>query len=132
MQKLFRSYSGDAGLLTDLVRAEITFGDSGDTNANDVQALKNLHKCLERICKEQKIIILKIKNRFDLDPKIAKSEESCGFRNISISMILVDEYTMEHSVDGHICELQLQLKAMKDMIPLGHENYVKRRDMLAV
>ena len=108
--------------------------DDDGSRLESKNALQKLNDCLQTICDDPYIIILKIKNRFDPDPKVAKSDESCGFRNVSISLILVDSYTMTHSVDGHICELQLQLKEMKGLIEdqLGHQRYVEWRDMLAV
>ena len=136
IQKLFRTYQGDAGCLIDLVRAEITFEDDDRENA-----LSKLLRCLQNIRKDASVVVLNIKNRFDLDPKESKKiEKSGGFRNVSISLILDDEFATSHGVDGHICELQLQMGELKydekkELNVLndefGHARYVEWRDLQA-
>ena len=70
--------------------------------------------------------VLQIKNRFDLG---FDSTESAGYRNMSLSFIIVDESTMHLGVDAHVCELQLGCKAIDDFKnDAGHHNYVKWRN----
>ena len=97
---------------------------------------------MRKIYADETVDILNIKNRFDLN---YDSAASAGYRNVSISMVLVDQYTMQHSVDGHICELQLGLQPIHDIRDAatdevdaagnhttGHQRYVQWRDALAV
>jgi len=115
IEKLFRSYHGDPGWLIDLVRASITFA-----------TIEALLACFQRIRADDRIAILNIKNRFDLD---FNSAESAGYRNMSLSFIIVDDSTMHLGVDAHICELQLGCKAIDDFKnDEGHHNYVEWRN----
>ena len=119
IQKTFRSYAGDASWLIDLARSAIIF----DTTGALIETLK-------RINNDARVSILQIKNRLDVN---YDSRESAGYRNVSLSLIVVDAETMESGVEAHICELQLCLSIIEDIKKAeGHRRYVKWRDMLAL
>jgi hypothetical protein len=73
--------------------------------------------------------ILQVKNR--LSPQY-NSAASAGYRNVSISLVVVDHFTMALHVDSHVCELQLGIKQVDDLKKAGgHANYVQWRDAKA-
>ena len=116
--QLFFRYGGDPAWIIDLVRASISF----DT-------LEALLRCVQRLRADPTIGILQIKNRFD--PSY-DSAASAGYRNMSLSFVVADAYTMGLSVEHHICELQLglsELDAFKN--DSGHTKYVRWRNMRA-
>lgn len=118
VEKLFRSYGGDASNLVDLVRSAITFGSVG-----------GLVEVLERIRGDPRVVILQVKNR--LDPRF-DSRESAGYRNVALSVAIVDHGTMASGLDAHVCELQLSLAEIDEIRnDDGHLRYVKWRDLLA-
>ena len=116
IEKIFRCYRGDAAMVTDLVRSSIT-----------CKTFEALVECLEVIRSDPHTQILQIKNRFD---RKYDSYESAGYRNISLSLIIVDEMTMAYGLDTHICELQLGLGVFEKLKHelKGHRRYVKFRD----
>ena len=60
------------------------------------------------------------------------SMQSAGYRNFAVSLLLVNEDTMRLGVDGHVCELQLGVKAIEQhRSTSGHANYTKWRDARA-
>ena len=117
IQKLYRSYESDADRLIDLVRSSITF----DT-------VDNLTACLSDIRRNPQVVILQVKNRLSLDEKNASS----GYRNVALSILLVDMDTMAEGVDTHVAELQLGLSAFDDIkTDGGHLRYVSWRNQRA-
>ena len=118
IEKLFRSYSGDARWLIDLVRAGVTF--------RTLDAMRHYLRCIRN---DARVAILQIKNRFRLD---YDSGMSAGYRNLSISLLVVDELTMRLGVDAHVCELQLGLEEIDSLKnDQGHHNYVTWRNARA-
>ena len=89
-----------------------------------------LVECLERIRDDTTVAVLNVKNRLAMD---YDSSASAGYRNVALSLLVVDKFTVSKGVEHHICELQLGLDAMdacKKEIG-GHRNYVKWRDARA-
>ena len=118
IEKLFRSYGGDAGLVIDLVRAGVTF-----------RTIEDMTTCFERICEDDDVAILQVKNRLRSS---YDGRESAGYRNVALSLIYVDDTTMRLGVDAHICELQLGLEAIDALKNEdGHKNYVRWRNATA-
>lgn len=124
IEKLYRSYNGDASRLTDLVRSSIS-----------CETFEDLKNVLNKILSDPTVVILHVKNKFKYD---YKSAESAGYRNINLLLILVDDATMEAGVDCHICELQLGLSKIDEIKNVvvegeqhGHQRYVEWRDLLA-
>lgn len=118
IEKLYRSYEREPNRLTDLVRSGITFPD-----------LASLSKCLANILADERVVVLQVKNRFD---KEYNSADSAGYRNVSLSMVLVDEFTMCNNLDIHICELQLGVEDFDSKkTDQGHKNYVEYRNARA-
>jgi hypothetical protein len=72
----------------DLVRAGVSF-----------RSLTDLKNCLEKIKFDSRVVVLQIKNRFH--PSVAGN---AGYRNLALSIAVVDEHTMSHAVDEHVCE----------------------------
>merc|ERR1711879_837292 len=101
IQKLLRSYEGNASRLIDLVRSGIVFKD-----------LQSLAECLKIISKDPRCVILQVKNRFAMK---YNSAESAGYRNVALSMVIVDDETMGMSVDKHVCELQMGVEQFESM-----------------
>lgn len=118
IEKLHRSYHGDPGWIIDLVRASISF-----------ETLDALLWCVQRLVDDPTVAILQVKNRFDPD---YNSADSAGYRNLSISFVVVDAVTMGLKVEHHICELQLGLAAIDAFKnDTGHDKYVRWRNMRA-
>ena len=100
------------------MRASITFG-----------TLDALLWCVQRLIDDSTIAILQIKNRFDPG---YDSGLSAGYRNLSISFVVVDDVTMALKVEHHVCELQLGLSAIDAFKnDSGHDKYVQWRNMRA-
>ena len=119
IEKLWRSYRGDGARLIDLVRSTI-----------EVETTADLSKCLKEILNDPGVAVLQIKNRFS---ERYNSKESAGYRNLSLSLLVVDQFTMSRGVDAHVCELQLGLEAFEYLKKRldGHKRYVKFRDRRA-
>eukprot|EP00912_Choanoflagellata_sp_UC4_P001988 UC4_evm2s1277 len=118
IEKLCRTYANDASKLIDVVRSNVTF-----------KSLREVVTCLESIRDDPTLIILQIKNRFHDD---YDSKDSAGYRNICLSLALVNDVTMSLGVDIHVCELQLGLKAFDDYKKEdGHARYVQWRNARA-
>ncbi|KAJ1455757.1 hypothetical protein M885DRAFT_440740 [Pelagophyceae sp. CCMP2097] len=118
IEKLFRSYDGDASRLTDLVRCSITCKDS-----------EALLRCLRAIRADDRFVVVFFKDRFRESYDV---RESLGYRNIALSVCIVDAFSMTHNVEHHVCELQLGLQSFEDLRnEHGHARYVKWRDQRA-
>ena len=60
------------------------------------------------------------------------SRENAGYRNINLSVIVVDSFTFSQGLDAHVCELQLGIAPMEKLRnEEGHANYIKWRDTKA-
>lgn len=101
VEKVYRSYSGDASKLIDLVRSSITCG-----------TLDSIIEIIKRIRDDPNIRILQIKNRFR--PHYVSSE-SAGYRNVALSLRIDDATTKKFKVEKHVCELQVGLQVMDDV-----------------
>lgn len=119
IEKLFRMYRGDSGCLIDLVRASVTFN-----------SFEEMMECLQRILSDKRAVVLQIKNRFAFD---YDSAASAGYRNLAISFVLVDQFTMQHAIDKHVTELQFGLATIDTMKHdmNGHDSYVAWRNARA-
>lgn len=118
IEKLYRSYSGDSRKLIDLVRSSIVF-----------DSLESLIAVLKRIRDDERVAILQVKNRLSLE---FNSKLSAGYRNVALSLILVDDFTAENDIELHICELQLGLSIIEEIKKDdGHQRYVAWRDLRA-
>lgn len=120
IQKMFRSYGGKANRLIDLVRSSISF----DT-------LEALTEVFVKIQADPRVAIFQVKNRFRPG---YDSRDSAGYRNVALSLVVVDDETMRLGVEAHLCELQLGLKYLdniKNKEGGGHKKYVEWRDLLA-
>lgn len=116
IEKLYRSYNSDPGLLIDLVRSSIT-----------VDSIKELYECLDRIKADVDVAVLQIKNRFKED-----AVTSGGYRNVALSLVLVTDATIRLGMESHICELQFGLKEMEKVKSIdGHKRYVKWRNAIS-
>lgn len=118
IEKLHRSYTGDASKLIDLVRSSIKF-----------ETVSSLIEAVERISADPKVAILQVKNRLN---KNYDGRASAGYRNVSLSLIVVDEHTIKAGCQLHVCELQLGLKEIdKIKNDKGHKKYVQWRNLNA-
>eukprot|EP00035_Acanthoeca_spectabilis_P013479 m.251407 g.251407 ORF g.251407 m.251407 type:complete len:468 (+) comp15900_c0_seq14:1311-2714(+) len=117
IEKICRSYSGDASYIIDLVRASITY-----------PTIESLTKGLIRVKNDPHVAVLQIKNR--LHPT---DSSPTGYRNVSISLVLVDKFTLSRGLENHVCELQLELERfVKCKLKMrGHARYVEWRNLNA-
>lgn len=85
---------------------------------------------MDFILSDPDVAVLQIKNRFT---EKYDSAGSAGYRNLSISLIIVDSFTMSRGVDAHLCELQIGLKPFEFLKHFldGHKRYVQFRDARA-
>lgn len=119
IEKLFRSYQGDASKLIDLVRGSVGF-----------ETVDELALYFGRIVADRRVVVLSIKNRFASD---YDSRLSAGYRNLALTLVIVDDFTLENQVEGHVCELQLGLSAHQKLKnDEGHVRYVSWRDARGV
>ena len=119
IQELWRTYRGDAARLIDLCRSSIT-----------VETTEDLAACLKAILEDPECAVLQIKNRFTASHD---SRTTAGYRNVSLSLIIVDRFTMTQGIDAHVCELQLgfgPFEFLKKFLN-GHRRYVEFRDARA-
>ena len=60
------------------------------------------------------------------------SRTSAGYRNVALSILVIDPFTTSLGLETHVCELQLGLKdieALRD--DTGHAHYIAWRDINA-
>eukprot|EP00929_Paragymnodinium_shiwhaense_P052519 TRINITY_DN26309_c0_g1_i1.p1 TRINITY_DN26309_c0_g1~~TRINITY_DN26309_c0_g1_i1.p1 ORF type:complete len:674 (+),score=50.89 TRINITY_DN26309_c0_g1_i1:74-2023(+) len=118
IQKVWRTYGGQAQFLVDLVRCSIVC-----ETPDDIAVV------LGRVQADHSARILRIKNRFN---PLYNSVLSGGYRNLSLNVIIVDVHTRRACSDRHICELQLALRSVHDLkTDGGHRHYVEFRDRRA-
>ena len=117
--------------MVDITRSGITFSNSeADDEANTPPTLgiQNMITALKRIRKDPSVVVLQAKNRISDEYDALMSG---GYRNLSLSLVVVDNITMAKNVDAHICELQLGLAEIDRLKKEeGHMRYVSFRDML--
>eukprot|EP00960_Hanusia_phi_P077729 768734-Hanusia_phi.AAC.1 len=104
IEKLARSYDFNVCRLVDIVRQCIVFED-----------LEDLTRCLHALTADERVEVLRVKNRFDesYDPR-----QSGGYRDVCLNVRVVTERTKRLGVAGHVCELVL---AMRDIYAVKHE-----------
>ena len=60
------------------------------------------------------------------------SRENAGYRNINLSVLVVDSLAFSQGLDAHVCELQLGIAPIEALRnEQGHANYIKWRDINA-
>jgi hypothetical protein len=123
IEKVWRSYGGNATRLRDLVRASLTFDTVGELKA-----------CLALILADGNIRVLGVKNRFA--SKYDAVKLSCGYRDIQLSVTLsktcfsLEE--IERELHEHVCEVQLHLRPIYTLKnDEGHKRYVTFRNCRA-
>eukprot|EP00929_Paragymnodinium_shiwhaense_P063835 TRINITY_DN31940_c0_g1_i3.p1 TRINITY_DN31940_c0_g1~~TRINITY_DN31940_c0_g1_i3.p1 ORF type:complete len:524 (+),score=66.20 TRINITY_DN31940_c0_g1_i3:618-2189(+) len=118
IQKIWRSYRGQAHSLVDLVRCSIV-----------CETPEDVLTVLNRIRSDESAKILRIKNRFDIK---FDSKTSGGYRNLSLNLIIVDPETHEACADRHICEVQIGIRVIQELkTDGGHQRFVAFRDRRA-
>jgi len=116
VQKVMRSYAGDASRLLDICRGALAF--------LDVQSLCDALKLISR---DSDVRLLRIKNRFD---RSYDDSKSAGYRDVSLVMQFVTKEAYHLGVEGHCCELQLHIeKLYRSKTDGGHKRYVQWRNM---
>uniref|UniRef100_A0A7S0VV58 Uncharacterized protein n=1 Tax=Hemiselmis tepida TaxID=464990 RepID=A0A7S0VV58_9CRYP len=114
-EKVVRSYGGDVSRLVDVCRESIVFENVSD-----------LTRCLQLICEDPDLEVLRVKNRLrrDFDPW-----SSCGYRNVSLNVRVITDITTKFGVDTHVCEVQLLLRSFAlQKTAKSHKRYVQFRD----
>lgn len=131
IEKLWRSYRGDARFCIDLVRASITF-----------QSFDAITECVKRIREDPRACVVHAKNRFRRE---YDAKGTAGYRNVSLSIVLVDAVTSSLGVETHVCELQLGIAPFEDLKhsmggdveaggggESGHQRYKRFRNLRAI
>ena len=118
VEKVLRSYANDARRLKDLVRNNVPCATLDEVTA-----------VFERIAADDTVEIVHIKNGFcpGYDAK-----KSGGYRDIKLSLVVVDAFARASAVEEHICELQILLEEMKELKEErgGHDRYQEARDAM--
>ena len=98
-------------------------------NTVTCSTLEEVTETFERIARDDTVAIVHIKNGFD--PSY-DSRKSGGYRDIKLSLVVVDAFARGSAVEEHICELQILLKDIHELkFELGgHDRYEKARDAL--
>jgi hypothetical protein len=118
IEKLHRCYRGDAGMITDLVRASIS--------CPNPRAVADVLRAVER---DPRVAVLQCKNRFDA---AYDSRLTAGYRNVALLLVVVDARTLEDGCAEHIAELQIDLDSIAALkSDGGHRRYVEWRNMRA-
>jgi hypothetical protein len=121
IEKVWRTYAGNATRLSDLVRCSIVF-----------DSVPDLQECLALIIADPRVNVVRVKNRFSAAYDAVK--ECCGYRDIQLSVTLND-LGEEHERMGlheHVCEVQLHLNSIyKLKNDEGHKRYVEFRNRRA-
>mmetsp|Transcript_6870 Transcript_6870/g.17843 ORF Transcript_6870/g.17843 Transcript_6870/m.17843 type:complete len:546 (-) Transcript_6870:625-2262(-) len=114
IQKVHRSYHGNASKCLDLVRSGISFNKPAEV----VECLRRIRQCDE-------CAVLSVKNWFD-----PKFPAETGYRKVGLNLLLVNEATMRKGVERHVCELILSFNELDKHKSEGggHDKYVKWRD----
>lgn len=109
LQKVRRSYKDDASRLCDIVRASLIFN-----------SVAEAAQCLRLIAAQDHFKPCRVKNRLD---RSFDSKLSAGYRDLSLNL------RWDGNGTWHICELQLQLRALYALkTDGGHKRYVQWRD----
>ena len=115
-EKVQRSYGEDVSRLVDLCRQSIIFESPSDIAA-----------CLAAIAADPAVSLVRIKNR--LDPQY-NALSSAGYRDVAINLRMVGQEARDLSLDEHVCEVQLILKAFAELkSDSGHSRYVTFRNL---
>lgn len=118
IEKVARSYGHKPSRLVDVVRQSIIFSN-----------LDDLCNCLQILSRDPATRILRIKNRFARE---YDSNETAGYRDVAVNVVMVNEETSRLGVAGHVCELQLILEQFLNLkTDDGHKRYVEYRNKCA-
>jgi len=118
IEKLYRSYGGDASRLIDLVRTIVVFDD-----------IDGVVAFVEALREDPALAVVGSKNSLST---IFDSRESAGYRNINLSVLVVDSLAFSQGLDAHVFELQLGIAPIEALRnEKGHANYIKWRDINA-
>ena len=118
IEKLYRSYGGDASRLIDLVRTIVVFDD-----------IDGVVAFVEALCDDPALAVVGSKNALSAT---FDSRENAGYRNINLSVLVVDSLAFSQGLDAHVCELQLGIAPIEALRnEEGHANYIKWRDINA-
>mmetsp|Transcript_1385 Transcript_1385/g.3059 ORF Transcript_1385/g.3059 Transcript_1385/m.3059 type:complete len:507 (-) Transcript_1385:161-1681(-) len=116
VQKIKRSYAGDACRLLDICRGCLTFVD-----------FQSLRHALELIGRDPEVRLMRIKNRFD---RSYDAHKSAGYRDVSLILQIVSEKACYLGLEYHCCELQLHIDTLyESKTDGGHKRYVQWRNM---
>mmetsp|Transcript_16961 Transcript_16961/g.26269 ORF Transcript_16961/g.26269 Transcript_16961/m.26269 type:complete len:269 (+) Transcript_16961:227-1033(+) len=116
IEKLLRSYSGDVSRLVDICRQTIVF-----------EEISHITHCLQTLSRDHEACIVRVKNR--LHPEY-QSDQSSGYRDVCINLMIRTEETEKLGISNHVCELQLILKRFAELKNnAGHRNYVLFRNV---
>lgn len=116
MQKIMRSYNGDATRLSDIVRGALVF-----------EYFEDLLAVFRKIATDPEVQIHRIKNRFDLNYDAALS---AGYRDVCILVTISTDENKKSGADQHVCEVQMHMAAILAIkSDAGHKRYVKWRNI---
>mmetsp|Transcript_39046 Transcript_39046/g.91171 ORF Transcript_39046/g.91171 Transcript_39046/m.91171 type:complete len:154 (+) Transcript_39046:840-1301(+) len=117
VEKCARRYKDDVSYLVDITRNSIIF-----------ERVQDLHVCLETICNDKDVVVMRIKNR--MDPSVS-SYDSAGYRDVCLNLRLHTEWTEHMGCSQHVCEVQLLLtRIATNKSDEGHRRYVQLRNCM--
>jgi len=117
MNKLSILYHGNVARLVDIVRQRIVFND-----------LQDVRTCVENIENDPELHIVKIDNRFDPH---SDAHRTAGYRDVVLTLRVVNDTTNMLGISGHGCELQLAHREMVTLItPAQHDRYLKYKSVM--
>ena len=92
----------------------------------DVDALV---EAIRRVRDDPELVLVGRKNSLSL---AHDSTSSAGYRNVTLSVLVVDPFTTSQGLETHVCELQFGLKDVEALRnDAGHANYITWRDINA-
>eukprot|EP00960_Hanusia_phi_P015978 470913-Hanusia_phi.AAC.4 len=117
VEKIMRSYGGDASMILDICRQTVVFDD-----------VQQIITCLRAICNDRDLHVLGIKNslstRFD-------SRKSAGYRHVALYFNILNKETVASQCCRHVCELQLVLSKFYNLKSNeGHRRYIQFRNLM--
>lgn len=95
LEKIMRSYGGDASMILDLCRQMIIFDTVGE-----------LCEGLGVILSDPHVHVVRVKNKLALD---YEGLDSPGYRDVSLNLRIHNATTLDLGLESHVCEVKLLL-----------------------
>jgi len=117
IEKMWRSYHGAVDFLLDIARTSIV-----------CDTIEQVNFLVEWIAQDQDVVVLRIKNRFDVDYDCGRT---AGYRDVAMNLVLVSAQAQGQGLNDTVFEIQIILAELYEKkTEEGHQNYKKFRDLL--